>query len=110
MSLLRFDFEGDTKIFENPLYELVAYDLAEVLPIMKAAENAQKSGKYVAGFVSYEAAPAFRSNLKTKNRAKACHSFGLAYTIILPIQLPKHLIPRRSLLKWILVSLNTPRK
>ncbi|MFH5545365.1 hypothetical protein ACHI28_15440, partial [Listeria monocytogenes] len=23
MSLLRFDFEGDTKIFENPLYELV---------------------------------------------------------------------------------------
>ncbi|EIB5317517.1 aminodeoxychorismate synthase component I [Listeria monocytogenes] len=66
MSLLRFDFEGDTKIFENPLYELVAHDLAEVLPIMKAAEEAQKSGKYVAGFVSYEAAPAFRSNLKTQ--------------------------------------------
>lgn len=37
MSLLRFDFEGDTKIFENPLYELVAYDLAEVLPIMKVS-------------------------------------------------------------------------
>ncbi|EHR3850274.1 TPA: aminodeoxychorismate synthase component I [Listeria monocytogenes] len=66
MSLLRFDFEGDTKIFENPLYELVAHDLAEVLPIMKAAEEAQKSGKYVAGLVSYEAAPAFRSNLKTQ--------------------------------------------
>lgn len=71
MSLLRFDFEGDTKIFENPLYELVAYDLAEVLPIMKAAENAQKSGKYVAGFVSYEAAPAFRSNLKTKKPSES---------------------------------------
>lgn len=71
MSLLRFDFEGDIKIFENPLYELVAYDLAEVLPIMKAAENAQKSGKYVAGFVSYEAAPAFRSNLKTKKPSES---------------------------------------
>lgn len=99
MSLLRFDFEGDTKIFENPLYELVTHDLAEVLPIMKAAEEAQKSGKYVAGFVSYEAAPAFRSNLKTKNRAETCPSSGLAYTIILTIQLPKHQIPRRSLLK-----------
>lgn len=65
MSLLRFDFEGSVKIFENPLRELVARDLSEVLPIMKAAEEAQKSGKYVAGFVSYEAAPAFRSNLKT---------------------------------------------
>ncbi len=45
MSLLRFDFEGDTKIFENPLYELVAYDLAEVLPIMKAAEKRPKIRK-----------------------------------------------------------------
>ncbi|MBC1568433.1 aminodeoxychorismate synthase component I [Listeria sp. FSL L7-1425] len=67
MSLLRFDFEGETKIFEKPLRELVARDLSEVLPVMKAAEDAQKSGKYVAGFVSYEAAPAFRSNLKTNN-------------------------------------------
>ncbi|HCJ4363991.1 TPA: chorismate-binding protein, partial [Listeria innocua] len=70
MSLLRFDFEGSVKIFENPLRELVARDLSEVLPIMKAAEEAQKSGKYVAGFVSYEAAPAFRSNLKTKHPAE----------------------------------------
>ncbi|EMK3850356.1 aminodeoxychorismate synthase component I [Listeria innocua] len=70
MSLLRFDFEGSVKIFEKPIRELVARDLSEVLPIMKAAEEAQKSGKYVAGFVSYEAAPAFRSNLKTKQPAE----------------------------------------
>ncbi|EFR86472.1 para-aminobenzoate synthase, component I, partial [Listeria marthii FSL S4-120] len=67
MSYLRFDFEGATKIFEKPLCELVARDLSEVLPVMKAAEDAQKSGKYVAGFVSYEAAPAFRANLKTNS-------------------------------------------
>lgn len=67
MSYLRFDFEGETKIFEKPLRELVARDLSEVLPVMKAAEDAQKSGKYVAGFVSYEAAPAFRANLKTNS-------------------------------------------
>lgn len=43
MSLLRFDFEGDTKIFENPLYELVAYDLAEVLPIMRKLPKTPKN-------------------------------------------------------------------
>ncbi|MBF2637672.1 aminodeoxychorismate synthase component I [Listeria welshimeri] len=66
MSYLRFDFEGEVKIFENPLQEFVAHHLSEVLPAMKAAEEAQDAGKYVAGFVSYEAAPAFRSNLQTK--------------------------------------------
>ncbi|WP_239647672.1 hypothetical protein, partial [Salmonella enterica] len=66
MCSLRFAFEVDTKLFDNPLYELFTHDLAEVLPIMNAAVEAQKSGKCVAGFVSYEAAPAFRSNLKTK--------------------------------------------
>ncbi|AIS61108.1 aminodeoxychorismate synthase component I [Listeria ivanovii] len=66
MSLLRFDFEGEVKIFENPLQELVANDLSEVLSVMRAAEEAQKSGKYVAGFVSYEAAPAFKQSLVTK--------------------------------------------
>lgn len=71
MSLLRFDFEGDTKVFENPTQELVAYDLSEVLTIMHAAEEAQKSGSYVAGFVSYEAASAFRSNLVTQKSDKS---------------------------------------
>ncbi|MBC1743512.1 aminodeoxychorismate synthase component I [Listeria welshimeri] len=66
MSYLRFDFEGEVKIFENPLQEFAAHHLSEVLPAMKAAEEAQDAGKYVAGFVSYEAAPAFRSNLQTK--------------------------------------------
>lgn len=66
MSLLRFDFEGNVKVFENPLEELIAKNLSEVIPVMKKAEEAQKAGKYVAGFISYEAAPAFRSDLLTK--------------------------------------------
>lgn len=39
MSLLWFDFEGDIKIFENLLYELVMYDLVEVFFIMKVVEE-----------------------------------------------------------------------
>lgn len=110
MSLLRFDFEGEVKIFENPLQELVANDLSEVLSVMRAAEEAQKSGKYVAGFISYEAAPAFKKGLETKTRMKPYHLFGSAYMIISQMPFLKRSKLQLSLLKWIQIILSMPRK
>lgn len=45
--------------FTNPQRILVARTLAEVLPALHAVEAATAAGGYAAGFVSYEAGPAF---------------------------------------------------
>ncbi|HBT82054.1 MAG TPA: aminodeoxychorismate synthase, component I [Desulfuromonas sp.] len=45
--------------FTRPRRILVARDLTEVLPALHAVEAATAAGGYAAGFVSYEAAPAF---------------------------------------------------
>lgn len=42
---------------------MVAHRIEEVLPAMRAAEAALARGRYVAGFVAYEAAPAFDAAL-----------------------------------------------
>ena len=49
--------------FQNPEKVLRAERVGEVLPMLREAEA---SGLFVAGFVSYEAAPAFDSALKTQ--------------------------------------------
>ncbi|MDF7808094.1 aminodeoxychorismate synthase component I [Pontiellaceae bacterium B12219] len=48
--------------FQSPEKVLVAERVEEVLPMLREAEN---SGLFAAGFVSYEAAPAFDAALKT---------------------------------------------
>ena len=50
--------------FSNPDKMLRTERIDEVLPMLREAEQ---SGLYVAGFVSYEAAPAFDSALKTRD-------------------------------------------
>jgi para-aminobenzoate synthetase/4-amino-4-deoxychorismate lyase len=45
---------------------LVAHTLAEVRQVLAAAEDAVRSGKWVAGWVAYEAAPAFDRAMQVK--------------------------------------------
>ena len=55
---LWFDFPQPLH-FENPQYIITAYSLAEVRPALCAVQAAADSGFYAAGYVAYEAAPAF---------------------------------------------------
>jgi para-aminobenzoate synthetase/4-amino-4-deoxychorismate lyase len=51
--------------FSSPLTTYSANKLEEVVPLLKAAEAAAKSGAWVVLMLSYEAAPAFDDALKT---------------------------------------------
>jgi len=54
--------------FREPCLILTAHRLAEVLPALHQAERlVERNGWYAAGFVSYEAAPAFDSALTTRS-------------------------------------------
>jgi para-aminobenzoate synthetase/4-amino-4-deoxychorismate lyase len=66
---LRFDFadcggEMRRTIFRDPDETIVAYSASEVVLAIRAVDAARKNGFYVAGYVSYEAAPAFDSALR----------------------------------------------
>lgn len=47
------------KIFRNPSQTVTARNPEEVLPALRRVQNAVDGGLYAAGFLSYEAAPAF---------------------------------------------------
>ncbi|WP_181347579.1 aminodeoxychorismate synthase component I [Thalassobacillus sp. CUG 92003] len=59
--LFEFNEVGETSplLFENPIKTIIAQDLPEVAPAFNEAQRALNDGYYVAGYVSYEAAPAF---------------------------------------------------
>lgn len=61
----RFDFVDCPYYFTNPHQIIQANKLDDVIPCMQAIENAVQKGYYAAGFMSYEAAPAFRPYLTT---------------------------------------------
>ena len=70
MARLRFDFPGPGgavrgRVYERPVEVLHATSLDEVVPALTAAAAAARSGCWVAGFLSYEAAPAFDRALCT---------------------------------------------
>ena len=52
--------------FEKPLQILRTNRLEDVLPMLREAGNAVDAGRYAAGFLSYESAPAFDSHLCTR--------------------------------------------
>jgi len=61
---LFFDFANEhgiklPRLFQNPTKVITTSNLEEVLGCFKQVEQASGEGKYVAGYVSYEAAPAF---------------------------------------------------
>lgn len=51
--------------FHEPLEVLETRRLEEVLPLLRRVEEAARRGHWVAGFVAYEAAPAFDAALET---------------------------------------------
>ncbi|WP_182201229.1 aminodeoxychorismate synthase component I [Paraliobacillus salinarum] len=66
---LQFSFQTEqhnqkTLTFTDPLAIYQASTLDQVLPVLQKVECAINDGHYAAGFLSYEAAPAFDSNYK----------------------------------------------
>ena len=71
--MLRFDFRPDNVddpqsplVFRDPLEVVTACQLEDVLPALARVEAATDEGRWAAGFVAYEAAPAFDSALRAK--------------------------------------------
>jgi para-aminobenzoate synthetase/4-amino-4-deoxychorismate lyase len=61
--LLKFDFKNhnlhNNLQFSNPVEVITAHSIEEVKPAIEKVQQAAKSGLYTAGYISYEAAPAF---------------------------------------------------
>lgn len=58
---LFFEFADQPLLFENPIEIIEAYTLEDVKAGLEKVQRAARSGYYAAGYVSYEAAPAFDS-------------------------------------------------
>lgn len=72
--VLSFEFADANGIiqpltFQNPINIITAYTIDEVLPSFKQIQEAVDNGYYAAGYVSYEAAPAFDSAYRVKGNA-----------------------------------------
>jgi para-aminobenzoate synthetase/4-amino-4-deoxychorismate lyase len=68
---LRFDFADTLGLpgpvcFSKPERVIVAHDVTEVVAALRAVEEAAREGLYAAGYVAYEAAPAFDDALVTR--------------------------------------------
>jgi para-aminobenzoate synthetase / 4-amino-4-deoxychorismate lyase len=60
---LRIDFEDRALELGEPLRLVVARSIDDVVPALREVERAAAAGRYAAGFVTYEAAPAFDAAL-----------------------------------------------
>jgi para-aminobenzoate synthetase/4-amino-4-deoxychorismate lyase len=73
---LRFDFADTLGLsgpvcFSQPERVIVAHDVSEVVAALRAVEAGTRQGLYAAGFIAYEAAPAFDDALVTRTRTQA---------------------------------------
>ncbi|CEG32782.1 aminodeoxychorismate synthase component I [Peribacillus simplex] len=66
------DKQGDSRLlyFANPKKVITAHSIDDVLPQFQKVQEAIEQGNYAAGYVSYEAAPAFEQSFKVKDGAK----------------------------------------
>ncbi|MCK2005881.1 aminodeoxychorismate synthase component I [[Brevibacterium] frigoritolerans] len=66
------DKQGDSRplYFANPKKVITAHAIEDVLPQFQKVQEAIEQGNYAAGYVSYEAAPAFEQSFKVKDGAK----------------------------------------
>ncbi|MBW8322792.1 MAG: aminodeoxychorismate synthase component I [Arenimonas sp.] len=62
-ALFRDDKRGESLLFADPREIVVARTAGEVLPAFERLEAARRSGRWLAGFVSYEAGYAFEEKL-----------------------------------------------
>ena len=67
-AIVRDAASGRWRLFERPLEVVVASELDDVLPALERIESeCGRHHRYAAGFVSYEAAPAFDKSLTTQH-------------------------------------------
>ena len=65
--VIRDAASGKWRLFEQPIEVVVARDVGDVVPALEQIENeCARHQRYAAGFLSYEAAPAFDAALKTR--------------------------------------------
>ncbi|API93649.1 aminodeoxychorismate synthase component I [Virgibacillus pantothenticus] len=65
---LRFDFSNTNPIsFTDPITIISTYEQSEVIPCLQAIEQYIQAGYYAAGFLAYEAAPAFDRAFEVHN-------------------------------------------
>ncbi len=57
-------------VFTNPVGEITATELDDVIPSIEAVQRASAEGLWAAGFIGYEAAPAFDPSLAVRSRAE----------------------------------------
>lgn len=65
MSFLQFDFNGKSLSFCQPERVIQTHLMSEVIDCFQQLQQAVQQGYYVAGYVAYEAAPAFTDYLST---------------------------------------------
>ena len=63
--IIKNSFSGEWWLFEQPLAIISTAAQAEVLPALLETETYTRNGYFAAGFLSYEAAPAFDSAMQT---------------------------------------------
>ncbi|GMA58945.1 hypothetical protein GCM10025858_34480 [Alicyclobacillus sacchari] len=87
MYILVFDFHIDGQpapryVFTDPVAIHVAVEQRDVPKILREVEAATRDGLYAAGFVTYEAAPAFDPAYQVHAPAKGdCHLRGSRFSI-----------------------------
>ena len=64
-----FSADAPPLVFGTPERTIIAWHIDEIQPALQTIAAATQAGKYAAGFLSYEAATAFDSALKTKTPA-----------------------------------------
>lgn len=64
--LLHFSFNGQETYFETPVKILTAEKTEDISTVFEELDQAIDQGYYAAGFVSYEAAPAFHSDYQVQ--------------------------------------------
>jgi para-aminobenzoate synthetase / 4-amino-4-deoxychorismate lyase len=69
MNYMVFDFQKESILFHNPIEVITANTVTEVIPSLRRIQNLLDEGYYAAGYVAYEAAPAFDSSYKVKGEA-----------------------------------------
>ncbi len=88
-ALLELDSAGWGPLaFGAPREVIEARTLAEVVPVLRAAEGAARAGRWAIGFVAYEAAPAFDAALRVRPGTGPLAWFGL-HDAPLPVPAPR---------------------
>ncbi|SET70694.1 para-aminobenzoate synthetase / 4-amino-4-deoxychorismate lyase [Oceanobacillus limi] len=72
---LYFDFmnkngKKESLLFQDPTDIIIATSVEEVIPSLEKVQEAVDNGKYAAGYMSYEAAPAFEQAFQVNKDAK----------------------------------------